>query len=120
MISTKSRKMGRREESDSAKLRRARRRVAELKGFYAHLIVFLVVNTVIVVVKLIGTAHYGETFMGPFWHFSTYGIWLFWGIGLAFHAAKVFGLVPFLGRDWEERQIQKYMDQDKKDVEKYK
>lgn len=108
------------EKSDRSKLRRARLRVAALKGFYAHLMVYIVVNTIIVVVKLIGNSYYGETFMGPFWHFSTFGVWLFWGIGLAFHASKVFGFIPFFGRDWEERQIQKYIEQDKKESEKYK
>lgn len=108
------------EKSERSKLKRARRRVAELKGFYIHLLIYVVINTIIVVVKLVGTAYYGETFMGPLWHFSTFGVWLFWGIGLAFHASKVFGLIPFFSGDWEERQIQKYIEQDKEEAEKYR
>jgi len=109
-----------REKSNGSKLNRARRRVAELKGFYTHLMVYIVINTIIVVVKLVGTSYYGETFMGPFWHFSTFGVWIFWGIGLVFHASRVFGFIPFLGRDWEDRQIQKIINQEKKEAEKFR
>ncbi len=35
-----------------------------------------------------------------------------WGIGLAFKAVKVFGLNPFLSRDWEERKIREFMEED--------
>jgi cell division protein FtsW (lipid II flippase) len=109
-----------REKSDRSKLVRARRRVAELKGFYTHLMVYIVINTLLVVVKLVGTAYYGETFMGPFWHFSTFGVWLFWGIGLAFHAVKVFSLNPIFGKEWEEKQIQKFIEKEKNNTEKFR
>jgi hypothetical protein len=32
-----------------------------------------------------------------------------WGIGIAIHALHTFGI----GKDWEERQIKKYMDKEK-------
>jgi hypothetical protein len=35
-----------------------------------------------------------------------------WGIGLVFHAIKVFGLSPFFGKNWEERKIKEYMEED--------
>lgn len=105
--------------NQEARLKRARRRVAEVKGFYVHLMVYIIINTTILVIKIVGTSYYGETFMGPIWHFSTLLPWLPWGIGLAFHAAKVFGFIPFLGKGWEERQIQKYIEQTKSEAEKY-
>jgi hypothetical protein len=42
-----------------------------------------------------------------------------WGIGLAFHAAKVFGFNPLFGKNWEERQIQKFIEKDKREMDKY-
>lgn len=108
-----------REKSEKSKLKKARRKVAELKGFYTHLMVYIVINTMIVVIKLVGTSYYGETFMGPFWHFSTFGVWLFWGIGLAFHGIKTFSNKSVLGKGWEERQIQKYLEQEKREAEKF-
>lgn len=101
------------------KLRRAKKQVEKLKGFYIHLMVYLMINTMITVIKIVGTAYYGEIFMGPFWHFSTFASWLFWGIGLGFHAIKVFSLNPLLGKDWEQRQLQKYIDGEKEEIDKY-
>ena len=37
-----------------------------------------------------------------------------WGIGLVFHAVKVFGLNPFFGKNWEERKIKEYMQEDER------
>lgn len=108
------------DKNKNSKLRRARRKVAELKGFYTHLMVYLAINTMIMLIKIVGTAYYGETFMGPIWHFSTYGTWLFWGIGLAFHALKVFSPIPTLGKDWEKRRIQRYIEKEEKEMEKYR
>ncbi len=108
------------ENTDRMKMRRARKRVQELKGFYRHLMVYLTINTVIIIVKIAGNSNYGDTFMGPFWHFSTFATPLFWGIGLGFHAMKVFSPNWVFGHKWEERQIQKYIEQEKKEAEKFR
>lgn len=108
------------DKSEKARLKKARRRVAEVKGFYVHLMVYALINTTILLIKIVGTSYYGETFMGPIWHFSTLLPWLPWGIGLAFHASKVFGFIPFLGQGWEERQIEKFIEQEKREVKKFK
>ncbi len=102
------------------KIAKAKKRVEELKSFYIHLTVYIMINTLITVIKIVGTTYNGETFMGPLFHFSTFASWLFWGIGLTFHAIKVFKMNPFFNKDWEERQIQKYMEEDRENVEKYK
>ncbi len=103
-----------------SKLRRAKRRVEELKGFYWHLAAFLGVNLFITISKISNNLGNGETFGEAFWDFGTFAIWFFWGIGLAFHAAKVFSLNPIFGKDWEKRQIQKYIEEEKKEIEKYR
>jgi hypothetical protein len=43
-----------------------------------------------------------------------------WGIGLFFHASKTFEFNPLLGKNWEERQIKKYMEEDKEEMNKFK
>ncbi|NAS11600.1 hypothetical protein GTQ38_06280 [Flavobacteriaceae bacterium R33] len=103
------------ENYDQDKLRRARRRVDELKGFYIHFVIYLAVNAFIMVNIFIRSLEDGESF----WRFGTFATAFFWGIGVAFHASKVFNLNPFLGKKWEERQIQKYIDKDKEEAEKY-
>jgi Na+/citrate or Na+/malate symporter len=98
------------------KLQRAKKRVEAIKGFYIHLTVYLVINAFILVNVYIRTLNDGESF----WQFSTFFTVLFWGIGLGFHGAHVFSFNPFLGKKWEERQIQKYIDKDKREAEKFK
>lgn len=98
---------------------KAKKKVAALKGFYTHLLIYVVINSSLLVIKIIGSYYYGDYFMGPLWHFSTFATWLFWGVGLSFHAAKVFKKNPFFNKNWEDRQIQKYMDEDRSDVKKY-
>jgi hypothetical protein len=107
-------------ENNLDKKARARERVEELKGFYGHLMAYLGVNTMITSVKIVSNLSDGETFGEAFFDFGTFAIWLFWGIGLFFHGVKVFNFNPFFGKEWEKRQIQKYMADEKKEVEKYK
>lgn len=108
------------DNGNSKKMTRAKRRVHELKGFYIHFMVYIVVNTFITVSKIIGNINNGETFSQAFWDFGTFAIWLFWGIGLIFHGMKVFSFNPFFSKDWEEQQIRKYIEKDKKEADKYR
>jgi 2TM domain len=32
-----------------------------------------------------------------------------WGSGLVFHALRVYGKIPFVGAEWEKRQVEKYL-----------
>ncbi len=104
------------ESYNEEKLRRAKKRVQELKGFYIHLAVYLLVNIFILINIYIETRNDG----GTFWKWGHFFTLFFWGIGLAFHAIKVFNLNPFFGKDWEQRQIRKYIEKDKKEANKYR
>ncbi len=104
------------QEQETEKFKRAKKRVEELKGFYIHLTVYLVINSFIVVNILIRSWSGGDAF----WQFGTFFTPFFWGIGLAFHGFKVFDYNPILGKKWEERQIKKYIEKDKRDAAKYK
>ena len=108
------------DRAEKERLDKARLRVSRLKGFYTHLTVYLVINTALVIIKLIGNSYYGENFMGPLGHFSTFATWIFWGIGLFFHGLKVFSKASVFMENWEKRQIQKYMESDREEVKKYK
>ncbi|WP_299434763.1 2TM domain-containing protein [uncultured Maribacter sp.] len=108
------------EGSQREKLRKAKKRVADLKGYYGHLAAYIAVNTFISVAKIIGNINNGETFSEAFFDFNTFAIWAFWGIGLFFHTIKIFSLNPLFGRDWEEKQIQKFMEEDRRESEKFR
>ena len=89
--------------------KRAERRLKELKGFYWHLFWYLVVNAVIIVSSVVVNAEYFNL-----WSFNTFSTAIFWGIGLGVHALGVFGKNLVFSKNWEDRQIQKFMDKDKK------
>lgn len=108
-------------EFDQAdKLARAKKQVKELKGFYVHLIIYILINIIITTTTVMARMNGGESFNEAFFNFASFSTAIFWGIGLAFHAAKVFNYNPFFSKDWEERQIRKYAEQDKKDSEKFR
>ncbi len=105
---------------------RARKRVDDIKGFYGHLAVYIFVNGSLLLTRsnfnfyLEGNSAFADTdFLNRF-NWETYGTPLFWSFGLVFHAICIFGKNPFLGKVWEERQIQKYLDSHEESLENYK
>lgn len=86
---------------------RAKKRVNELKGFYWHLVSYLAVNTFLIGAIVINSG------LPNIWNFGTFSTAFFWGIGLAFHALRVFGKNLIFGKQWEERKIQDYIKKDK-------
>ncbi len=100
------------ENINKDKYNKAKKRVEELKGFYIHLVIYVVINTFI----LTNISLRSESF----WQWEHFITLVAWGLGVLFHASKTFGFNPLLGKDWEERQIQKYMDEDKEEMNKYK
>ncbi len=102
------------ENFDQERYNRAKKRIDELKGFYIHFAVYLVVNAFIMINIFI---HVDDK--ADFWNWGTFATAFFWGLGLAFHASHVFSLNPFFGKKWEERQIQKFIDKDKEEARKF-
>ena len=83
---------------------RAVERVEEIKGFYSSLIAYCIV---------IPFLYYINMTYVPQFHWFWFPM-MGWGIGLTFQGFKAFAYNPFLGRNWEERKIQEYMNEDKK------
>ena len=73
--------------------------VRKLKGFYVHLVLYGLVIGFLAMVNLVTYPRY-------LWF-----IWsaLGWGIGILFHALRVFDKVPFLNGEWERRQVEKHL-----------
>ena len=80
--------------------RRAKHRVARLRGFYNHLSIYIVINAFLAVLNL-------ATDAGHLWF-----PWVIagWGIGVALHAYSTFTTGVILGADWEERKIREFME----------
>lgn len=77
-----------------------RKQVQELKDFWIHLAMFVVVNAGIITLNLM---------MQPdkLWF---YWVLAGWGAGLLLHAFHVFG--SGVAKNWEEKKIQELMKQD--------
>lgn len=73
--------------------------VRDIKAFYMHLLVFAVVITSLIFMNLFITPEY-------FWVlWAAFG----WGIGLLSHGLTVFEVFNVFGDEWEKRQIEKRM-----------
>lgn len=92
---------------DEIRYREAQNRVKKIKGFYTHLIVYVVINTIILV------ANYQELPAGESLRLPHFSVFFFWGIGLVAHALSVFLPTFLLGKNWEQRKIQQLMERDK-------
>lgn len=98
-------------EIQEDKYSRAKKRVDEIRGFYIHTSVYTIINLFISINIYLNTDN--------FWFWGHFVTPFFWGIGLLFHGAKVFGFNPLFSKKWEERQIQKYIEQDRKNLERF-
>ncbi|TXD47117.1 2TM domain-containing protein [Polaribacter sp. IC073] len=89
----------------------AKKRVEKISKFYKHLATYVIINIFLSAIFIAGDINDGDTFYEAFSDYHNYKIWLFWGIGIAFQALNTFGLSLFMNKDWEERKIQKFMDE---------
>jgi hypothetical protein len=83
------------------KYKRAKERVAALRGFYVHLGVYVSVNLLLFLINI--TA-------------SPDSLWFFWpllgwGLAVVVHALSVFGSGSLFGAAWEEKKIREIMEE---------
>lgn len=71
--------------------------VRDLKGFYSHLIKYIVVILMLFVINFATNPNY----IWAFWPM------LGWGVGVLFHGLNVFEVFNFLGPNWEKKRIEK-------------
>ncbi|MEN9488490.1 MAG: hypothetical protein RL494_755 [Bacteroidota bacterium] len=94
---------------DEIRYQEALQRVKKIKGFYTHLIVYIVINTIIFTLNVQHQKE-GESIF----QFDNFGTALFWGIGLVAHGLSVFLPNFVLTKNWEERKIKELMEKEKK------
>lgn len=93
---------------EEIKYQQALKRVKKIKGFYSHLLVYIVINAMLLIVK-----YKNIDVDENFWRWQTFNTVLFWGIGLAAHGLSVFIPTFMIGKDWEERKIRELMEKEK-------
>lgn len=84
---------------EQEKLARAKRQVAKITAFYAHLAAFALVMTALFIVNRI---------MGGTWWVQ----WPFlaWGVGVLVHGLCALGRLPRMISDWQVRKIKEIKD----------
>lgn len=95
--------------NEQKRLDRAKKRVKRIKGFYSHVLVYIVINIMIVIIN-VQDLEPGESYF----QYKNFFTLFFWGIGLAVHGLSVFLPDFILGQNWEERKIKEIMERDKK------
>ena len=91
-------------EKDS-KYFKAKRRVAEIKKFYSSLMFYIIFISMLAALN-----YYTNQWEYPWFLWAAFG----WGIGIFFHAIKTFQWMPFVGKDWEERKMKQFMEEEEK------
>ena len=86
---------------DRARFRRAKQRVAELRGFYTHFAIFMLVTAGLAVLNWA---------TGDDWWVQ----WVIfgWGIGVIAHGMAVFATTPKFVSRWEKRKLRAYLNGD--------
>ncbi len=87
---------------------KARKRVHAIKGFYGNLSSYVLVNLFLLILNLVTSPE----------HLWFYWPMLGWGLGVVFHGLKVFNF-QLLGKDWEQRKMREFMEQEAINNKKY-
>lgn len=94
------------EASEYEKYLKAKKQVKEIKGFYGHLTSYVIVMLALLFINL----KYTPEYLWFFWPM------LGWGTGLLAHGIAVFNWFPFLSKEWEERKIKQFIEEEKNKI----
>ena len=106
--------------ANESKLDRAKKQVKDIKGWYNHLTVYIIIN---ILMQLFYSGAFGAeefTLYVPFW--ARFMTPFFWGLGLAGHGIHVFRgrFIKNLFKSWEEKKIKKILEDEERDAVKWK
>ena len=94
---------------DFENYQKAKKQVEEIKGFYGHLFPFVIINIILIIINLKYSPQY-------FWF-----LWplLGWGLSVIIHGLMVFECIPFFNKDWEQKKMQQFIEEEKNKQNKY-
>jgi len=82
---------------------RAKKKAKNLRSFYFNLLSYCIVIPILIIVNVTLTPEFQW-----FW-FSMLG----WGVGVLAHAMEVFNFNPILGKNWEEKKLQQFIEEER-------
>ena len=103
---------------DQEKYDRAKKRMEEIKGFYSHLAIYIVINILLLLAQ---TGFFTNNWLHvetPSWSYFTTPF--FWGIGVLGHGLYVFQHKFTFLKGWEDRKIKEYMEKEEREISRKK
>jgi hypothetical protein len=104
------------ENKERYNLERPHHRVAKIRRFHNHVGVFIVINTGLLLLKdKMTVAFLGKEAL----NYPDAMDWIYWNVYvwmaiLAIHALLVFGKIPYFVKEWEERQMERFLKEEQK------
>ncbi|MBS0624277.1 MAG: 2TM domain-containing protein [Verrucomicrobia bacterium] len=93
-------------DENDPRYKKARARVARLRGFYTNLISYVSINILLLIINLLTSPR-------SLWFYWVAAIW---GIVLVIQGLSLFTIKDsFLGEEWEKRKIRDILNRDKHD-----
>ncbi len=90
----------------------AKKRVKDIKGFYSHILVYIIVNTLLSTLKVMHSINNGESFSEAFFDIKTFMIWMAWAIGIIFHGFAVFSDSTISFKRWKDKKLIEFIEEE--------
>ncbi|KAB1068390.1 dihydrofolate reductase [Tamlana haliotis] len=96
-------------------IKNAQKRIKQKKRLYFHFVLFLIGSAFLILANtVLGMGTRLNEILGAEWFLYAILIWLFF---LLYHTFNVFVTYKFMGKDWEQKQLAKLVDKQKKRIE---
>lgn len=94
-------------QNQNLKYIKAKNKVERERGFYTHLIIYLLVNVMITILKVWNNLESWESLTDELISINVLSVWCIWGVFLVLH------FISFkFGGAWEERKIEELMNKE--------
>ena len=82
----------------------AKKRVEKLRKYYSHLTIYIVVNSLLSIYKIVKDINRGDSFEEAIFEGNNVSLWFWWGIFIVFHTYNIFSEnLLFMNKDWEDK-----------------
>ena len=98
-------------------IQNAQKRIKQKKRLYIHFVIFLIGSVFIILANTVLGIGKDVTFFGKEWFLYAISVWLFLFL---YHTFNVFVTHKFMGKDWEQQQLDKLIAQQQQRIEKLK
>ena len=88
---------------------KAKKRVEDLKQFYKHVAVYVIISAFFIGRRIYKDIEYGDAIIEAFTDLSNYRLFFWWSVILILHGLNVYKF-NFFSKNWEERKVKEEMD----------